>query len=555
MPQIRKSPSHLLRVGTIYHFRYTIPRQYQEYASGEVRLSLRTGYLKVARDKAVELTSLTRNFLKRIAEDDPVIKEKGAIKAELSKILRENLDKHELIRINGSTVTLKSPAAGEKPETTVGEMLDYFEKDIRSQLKGQGGRGRVDVAELLERAGLKNISQDSPIFEYARRELLIAHHALIRIERERMEGNYNSSTELSLLSQYPDNPPSEPENIPKQKSKRSPRLSKAISQFVEESISDNKWAPKSIIDYKNRLALLPEVMGDCLLSEIDHKKTRRFFDDLKRLPPNRSKIKAYRGKSIDQLKKMKLPPEKCMSARTVNNTMQAAHSFFDWAVQRDKMEKNYASGMRVKQTKRPDESKERFKEDDLKTLFGSLTKSDGHKYWIPLIGIYSGARLEEICQLHITDIRQEDGVWIFDINDDGDKKLKTLNAKRIIPVHKVLLDNGLLEYANEVKGRGNERLFYELKKIDNKYGHYFTRSFARQLEKLGIRAPGRKISFHSLRHTFITKAKYSDLPEDYIKEIVGHSNKSITFGYYGKRYKASKLKEVIDQVVFDLTTK
>ena len=71
-----------------------------------------------------------------------------------------------------------------------------------------------------------------------------------------------------------------------------------------ENVSDGKWAPKSITEYTNRLAMLPEVMGDCLLNEIDFDATRQFFDKLKRLPPNRTKIKGYRGKSISQLLKM-----------------------------------------------------------------------------------------------------------------------------------------------------------------------------------------------------------------------------------------------------------
>ena len=73
-----------------------------------------------------------------------------------------------------------------------------------------------------------------------------------------------------------------------------------------------------------------------------------------------------------------------MSARTVNNAMQSVYGLFEWAVQRDLMDKNYVGGMRIKQTKRPDESKERFKTDDLKCLFGSMDKTAGHKFWIPL---------------------------------------------------------------------------------------------------------------------------------------------------------------------------
>jgi hypothetical protein len=48
-----------------------------------------------------------------------------------------------------------------------------------------------------------------------------------------------------------------------------------------------------------------------------------------------------------------------------------------------------------------------------------------HQYWVPLIGLYSGARIEEICQLEVNDVRESSGVWIMDINRNGDKRVKT----------------------------------------------------------------------------------------------------------------------------------
>lgn len=57
MPKIRKSPAHLLRMGTVYHFQYSIPHKYQSYAFGEVRMSLGTGALESSRSRAAILSS------------------------------------------------------------------------------------------------------------------------------------------------------------------------------------------------------------------------------------------------------------------------------------------------------------------------------------------------------------------------------------------------------------------------------------------------------------------------------------------------------------------
>ena len=58
---------------------------------------------------------------------------------------------------------------------------------------------------------------------------------------------------------------------------------------------------------------------------------------------------------------------------------------------------------------------------------------------MPLIGLYSGLRMGEICGLQLEDIKKIDEVWCFDVNEEQDKRLKTVNSKRIVPVHPHLI--------------------------------------------------------------------------------------------------------------------
>lgn len=315
MAKIRKSPSHLLRVGTTFHFRYKIPRQYKRFITGEVRVSLGTGFLKVARIKAAKLTSLTQGYLLCIAEGRIVIDEEQKIKVALGQFLRGMLEKHELKMIERSAMGQDSSENGSKLKQ--GMSIEEIELDISNQLKGEHGRGRIDVIDTLKKFGINGISQDSFAYKYAHRELVKVCQALLKIVNEREKGNYNSILEISILSNYP----VQAKSI-KEKRKRSKRLSKAIEQFIAENDSDKKWAPNSITEYKNRLTLLPAVIGDCQLSEIDSDKMREFFDKLKRLPPNRSKSKDYREKTISQILEMNLPSDKCMSPQTVKNAFQ-----------------------------------------------------------------------------------------------------------------------------------------------------------------------------------------------------------------------------------------
>jgi integrase len=55
------------------------------------------------------------------------------------------------------------------------------------------------------------------------------------------------------------------------------------------------------------------------------------------------------------------------------------------------------------------------------------THKNSSQYWIPLLGFFTGARLNELCQLHLCDIKEIDNVWILDINEEDSKKIKNLN--------------------------------------------------------------------------------------------------------------------------------
>jgi integrase len=60
---------------------------------------------------------------------------------------------------------------------------------------------------------------------------------------------------------------------------------------------------------------------------------------------------------------------------------------------------------------------------------GSLLIRDGY-YWVPLIALFSGMRLGEILQLMKSDVREENGIWYFDVNKGEGKSLKTASSKR-----------------------------------------------------------------------------------------------------------------------------
>jgi hypothetical protein len=71
----------------------------------------------------------------------------------------------------------------------------------------------------------------------------------------------------------------------------------------------------------------------------------------------------------------------------------------------------------------------------LKKLFCSKAYlTDGHKkpyhFWLPILALFTGARQNELAQLFLSDIRENDGLWVIDINANNEsQKVKTKSGK------------------------------------------------------------------------------------------------------------------------------
>jgi integrase len=256
--------------------------------------------------------------------------------------------------------------------------------------------------------------------------------------------------------------------------------------------------------------------------------------------------------SVDEVIASK--PKKTLTVTTINKYIRRLSGFFNYAVRNGYMLVNPAEGMKIKTQQRADQEREAYTIEDLQKLFDADGFKRGkHSYcrWAPLIALYSGCRLEEICQLHLDDIRQEEGVWVFDINDKNEKRLKTRSSARLVPIHLRLIDLGLLEYVEKLRASGENRLFPELRQRRDGYGQTVSKWFQRYKKICGI-SEGK--TFHSFRHTFITHLKHKQVDPFMIHELDGHTIESETMGRYGKRYTPEiLLREAIEKIDYGLT--
>lgn len=169
-----------------------------------------------------------------------------------------------------------------------------------------------------------------------------------------------------------------------------------------------------------------------------------------------------------------------------------------------------------------------FTDDELKRIFKAenlLTRSKPCDFWLPLLGLFTGGRINELCQLQIADIQMHDDIWAISINEEEDKQLKTLAARRTIPIHRQLLELGFLDYVEDVTSFG-VMLFPYLSR--DKFGYYSktpSRRYGEYLDKLEIR--DRQKVFHSFRSTSNNCLKQNGVDEESRCQFIGHEHDTV----------------------------
>lgn len=393
---------------------------------------------------------------------------------------------------------------------------------------------------------------------YVRRQVtktaLKMAETIIRIIKD---PDYSGVPSASSLTAPPAPVPIEP---------KSPKISAAWDMFKTEK--QNGWRPETLRGYELYMAEFTnkEFVGDIHVHQLTRDMLVNYRNTLQRLPHSRTKKRIYRDQSVADLVKSKIPPEDLMADRTINERLIFLASFFDWCrIVRGYTDKELCYDLMIKNP----ESAERaaFTSADLAKLFDPNFYQPKlidrpYKFWIPLLGLFSGARLSEIAQLHPDDVMTLESIPLIRVTDQGeDQNTKTKAGKRLIPIHPELISLGFLDYVDSMRKTKSGQLFPDLRK-EAKAGGAASKWFTEFRRKRGVADTddlGLEKVFHSFRHTVITQLMHKQLdggfvvPVPVIQQIVGHE-KSL-FGEtatYTKSFPLPQCKDVIDRLEFDI---
>lgn len=550
------SPSYVYHCPSGYYFRLRIPQDLKHLVGkAEFRYSLATGIRKIAKLRAREIVHFIQKLFTEVRR-----KMSEFTTAKINQLVRNyiktTLKNDEKCRaLNVYDLEDKTFLEGSNMGKAEAEnILSYVDKELKhgALVKVKHVGQSVDnndlmapvLKALLEQEG-KEVNRDSVDYKLLNRSLLKAFQSILKVRAKRSEGDYAESDE-ELIPEL-----KEEDNVKGVSVSHSPvptsveeqaqtTFSEMKERYKTESSTAREWSQGTLKEYNETYDLFIELMGDLALKDITRPLMSNFQGTLLKLPVNRKKLKEFRDKTVDELLSLELPSEKLMQPTTVNKHLQRISSVLDYAVVHGEILLNPAKDMKIRVRRKAQEVRDTFTSEDLKALFGSEKfvkdgKKSPWKYWLPIIGLYTGCRIEEICQLHLGDIKQEDEVWFFDINAEGIKSTKTLSSIRKVPVHDRLIELGFIDHVEALRGRGEQRLFPELKNTQGgKFSHYPTRWFGTFKKSCGI--TGDSKVFHSFRHTFITAMKHSGVDMPIMHELDGHSMQSETMKTYGKGY-------------------
>ncbi|MCG6973888.1 MAG: hypothetical protein LJE66_12150, partial [Desulfobacterales bacterium] len=412
--KIGTSPSYLVRNPYTYCFRMNVPKDLQSYIGRkELRYSLKTGYLGDAKYKARVIAGQVQLVFKLLRKGNSSLMKlsDNQIQEILQKYLKEYIDSIE-----------ERMYSDDPPPFTIDTRLfhqyvndlDDIKQEIIEYLGTLDYRTVESIVDdLLKENGIDNIDRSSVSYQKLCRGILKAQLKGIDIEKRQMRGEY-SDDQVKLTTEM-------------LTSINSGKVSKMLSEVSDEywKESESGWKDRTIVEYRGFNKRLLESLGyETEVHTIDFQTVKDCRDNLKET--------GNKGKPL--------------SIKRVNMYIEYATALFNFAKRNKYISENPASGLMFKDKRSPDQITDVFDKEDLQKLFLSKEYIENkhlhsHNFWVPILGLFTGCRLEEICQLYVDDVKEVNRVWVLDINEKrSDQSVKT-SERRLVPLHPLILDD------------------------------------------------------------------------------------------------------------------
>jgi integrase len=359
--------------------------------------------------------------------------------------------------------------------------------------------------------------------------------------------------------------------------------SEPLSDWIEKFLAaqypaeegKSKVGSKHRQDVENRLAAFLLFSGDKPVRDVTREDLKAYRDILDRLPD--------RFEARFNTKDMRLAIEKNAERKTPHPTigpttvdlkwLGPVDRLFGWLALEQQVEKNPVNGVRSSQEAGEAANTKRlpFKPDQISKIFAitSGVSSKTALYWLPLLMLTTGARPNELAQLRTDDLQKNFNdrahLNVLCLLDDDDeaaepavkaaakkdpRRVKTAAGRRMIPLHPILVQAGIIEFIEGRDKGGAKQLFRELR--PDQHG-FWSAAITKRLNRIirqKLRITNPRYSAYSLRHSFIDACKTARIAEETRMKFVGHQLSGV-HGVYGNPHVLPHESALIDSVRFD----
>lgn len=560
----------------IFHFRRGIPLDLRPcFRRREITCSLRTSELHLAGIRARELYLAAESLFEE-SRRDPMLSD-DQLAAIVQDFYGYVLDQENKLRLR----------LGRIPDEVRVKRAEHF-RGVAQQARSDLGANEFGSVAFITEAMLRKHKLAGQLDETTRNQL---SQALMRggIElaeavRARYEGDFTFEPRDKLLARkvetlfaqpaaaQPEAPPQQSPTAPPEPPKDAAQatggalFAKTAERFVAKQQQLRRWERQTAAQNEKSYELFEAICGNKPLRSYTRRDAATFKDVLERLPADYGKASRYVSKTPDEI--LALDTEsgsksERLSIKTVKRHMSALSALWDESIPLGDAADKIFSGFKFPLQQRAQDQRPMWTRADLARLFKTPLwagcKSEGRrttpgtqiirdeKFWLPLIAIFSGARQEEICQLHAEDIREEEGIWVFDINAREPRKLKNRSAVRLVPIHDELIRLGFLRYVDEQRKAGNARIFPGLHGggADDRLGHGFSKWFTRYRSDVELYEKGK--DFHAFRHSATTFLHQGGAADSIVDRLTGHTTPGET-ARYTKSTNIAQLKAAIEAI-------
>nr|WP_243700345.1 site-specific integrase [Paracoccus versutus] len=490
------------------------------------------------------------HYTEALARDDEArtrLPESAEIEAEKAKLMdrvgRGEIASTDPLVILDATLDLKSK---QEAADVASDMRQAKLADLRKHLtKGETSLIAADVDDYLLRHKLL-VDRGTPDWISLARHMMRAEIEALQRTLERDRGDYTG---------HPADPLVKPATGPR---REAAKPGESIMEIFEIFARENpSGVAKDRMDQCRRdIGTFVDLVGASFpIAKISKAEVRDWKQLLVKYPVKATETKAFAGMNIQQVIKANERIGKPVIAdRTVNRYLSSLSAFLTWAVDNGYLDQNPVDGLMLRKEKKSTTLP--FRAEQLTMLFNSpwfagcqsaeewrnVAKPGNvlirdHRYWVPLIMLFSGARPGEIGQLAVSDVRQEHGHWIMHITTEGEatgegKSVKTEGSMRVVPVHPELIRLGFIRYHEKRVKQGGAALFPDA--VRNERGQMMadvSREFGRYLTRIGLKQ-GRGLSLYSFRHGAADALRRAGYLDNQFGFILGHTEATMT-GRYG----------------------